>query len=419
MEKRITLSLNSEIGKLKNVILHTPGKEVENMIPDNAQRALYSDILNLSVVTDEYHEFEQVLKRVSQVHYVTDLLTQVLTKSEIRMDLINDICQSEGKTELRDDLRPLETEQLVKTLIEGLPLTMDCISHYLGNERFALQPLHNFFFTRDASISAWHNVVISKMANKVRERETHIMNTIFTHAFNAKVINPAKSLNFPTDATLEGGDVLIASSNVVVCGIGKRTTPKAVDFLISQFANNRKEPFHLIVQELPDAPESFIHLDMVFTFLDRDRCMIYEPLLLKRNKYQTIHMVIEPSGRKTITTEENILTALKSVGMPMTPLYCGGRKDEWIQEREQWHSGANFLAFEPGKVIGYARNIYTVEELANDGFEIITASDVVAGKINVNDFKKCMITLKGSELARGGGGARCMSMPVFREDLSF
>lgn len=416
MQKRLSINVNSETGILRDVILHTPGKEVENMTPDNAKRALYSDILNLSVVQEEYREFEEVLKKVTKVHYVRDLLEQVIEEKEIRNHLISDICNSEGQTELKEELRSLSQTALTKTLFEGLPLRMDCISNFLGDERFALQPLHNFFFTRDASVSAWNSVIISRMANQVRERETHIMNTIFNHAFSTKVIRPSKSLNFPAGATLEGGDILIAAPNVVLFGIGKRTSPKGVDFLINQFIQGRKEPFHIIVQELPESPESFIHLDMVFTFLDQNRCMVYEPLLLKRNKFQTIHMVVDPSGKKTINTEENILTALEKVGLSLKPLFCGGRKDEWIQEREQWHSGANFFAFAPGKVIGYARNVYTVEELSNDGFEIIKAADVISGASDIHALKKCMVTLEGSELARGGGGARCMSMPVFRDD---
>lgn len=103
--------------------------------------------------------------------------------------------------------------------------------------------------------------------------------------------------------------------------------------------------------------------------------------------------------------------------MDVEPVYCGGKKDEWTQEREQWHSGANFFAFEPGKVIGYSRNIYTLEEMNKHGFEIIHAKDVIKNKINLDDYKKCVVTIDGSELARGGGGCRCMTMPLSREHI--
>ena len=101
--------------------------------------------------------------------------------------------------------------------------------------------------------------------------------------------------------------------------------------------------------------------------------------------------------------------------MDLEPVICGGRDDEWNQEREQWHSGANFFAFAPGKVLSYARNTNTLNELANHGFEIIPAWDVINGKASVEGDKRCVVTIEGSELPRGGGGARCMTMPLVRE----
>lgn len=417
MSKRLTINVNSEIGRLKGVILHKPGKEVENMTPENAQRALYSDILNLSVVSDEYSQFENVLKHVTDVYYVKDLLADILQEEAVKQDLVNNILTAEGAPQYRDELLQLSAVDLSNTLIEGLPLKDDSLTNYLSKEKFALQPLHNFFFTRDASVSIWNSVLISQMANKVRERETHIMNAIFNHSFTTRVINSAKSV-LPNDRmNIEGGDVLIASDNVLVIGIGKRSSTRGVDNLINQLMTAKEKTWHVIVQELPDSPESFIHLDMVFTFLDEDRCMVYEPLILKRNKYQTIHIRINPDGSKKIDTEENLLTALNSIDFDLKPLFCGGRNNSWIMEREQWHSGANFLSIGPGRVIGYARNSYTLDELSNDGFEILTADQVIAAKQYPSDYKKCMIALEGSELARGGGGARCMSMPVFRDPL--
>ena len=103
--------------------------------------------------------------------------------------------------------------------------------------------------------------------------------------------------------------------------------------------------------------------------------------------------------------------------MDMKTITCGGKTDLWVQEREQWHSGANFFAFAPGKVIGYERNIHTLNELNKNGFDIITARDVIAGKKSPDDYSRCVITIAGSELARGGGGARCMTMPIRRKEV--
>jgi arginine deiminase len=168
------------------------------------------------------------------------------------------------------------------------------------------------------------------------------------------------------------------------------------------------------VQELPQKPESFIHLDMVFTLLDYDKCMVYEPVILKTNKLQTVHIIVEHGKVVSIFNEENLLVALNKLGFGLEPVICGGTGDPWTQQREQWHSGANFFVIAPGKVIGYARNTYTLDELSKHGFEIIKAKSITKCKTEIENYQKCVIAIEGSELARGGGGARCMTMPVRR-----
>jgi arginine deiminase len=170
---------------------------------------------------------------------------------------------------------------------------------------------------------------------------------------------------------------------------------------------------------LPASPESFIHLDMVFTLLDKDTCMVYEPLIMKPNKFQTIHVRIDNGKVQSIERVENIPSVLKTLGMDLKPVICGGTKDSWTQEREQWHSGANFFAFGPGKVIGYGRNVYTMEEMNKAGFDVLSAKDIIEGKEKLEEHKKCVVCIEGSELARGGGGARCMTMPVSREEVKW
>jgi len=119
------------------------------------------------------------------------------------------------------------------------------------------------------------------------------------------------------------------------------------------------------------------------------------------------------------SNEENMVSALKNLGMDLKPVFCGGKKDLWTQEREQWHSGANFFAIGPGKVIGYERNTSTIEELNKNGFEVIKANDTIKGKVDPNNYKKYVITIEGSELPRGGGGARCMTMPIRRKPVKW
>jgi len=278
--------------------------------------------------------------------------------------------------------------------------------------------LHNFFFTRDSAVTIRDKVLVSRMANLVRGRETRIVESIFDYhpAFNARTVNPARLGAAGPDVTIEGGDVLVASPEILIIGIGARTTAKAVDFLIERIKDLGYRQ-HIIIQQLPLTPESFIHLDMVFTFLDTNCCMVYEPVIMDTHHFDTVHVEIDRGQVVSITEEDNLLSALGKLGMEMNAVFCGGPGDRWTQEREQWHSGANFFALAPGQVIGYGRNQHTTDELSRAGFEIISANDVIDGKVDLDETGRCVVTIDGSELARGGGGCRCMTMPLGREEI--
>ncbi|MFA5649463.1 MAG: arginine deiminase family protein [Bacteroidales bacterium] len=421
MSGKINICVNSEIGELQGVIIHTPGEEVENMTPVNAHRALYSDILNLDVAKKEYSQLSGVLSKITKTFQVSDLLYEVISKPSAREELIRTICQRENALHLYDELASIPPKQLGSLLIKGLPLIKDTLTNFLSNERYVLPPLYNFYFTRDASISMFNKVLIGKMASPVRNRETIIMEAIFNQSdtFETSTINPISSI-MQGDISIEGGDVLIAREDILIIGNGTRTTSQGIDFIAQQICSlNLDKEFHIIVQELPSTPESFIHLDMVFTCLDVDSCMVFEPVILKPNNYHTVLITIEGGKVKKIRNVENIPVALKGLGMDLKPIYCGGTNDMWTQEREQWHSGANFFSVGPGKVIGYARNTNTLEQMNKNGFNIIRAKDVVSNKVDLTSFDKYVIALDGSELARGGGGARCMTMPVSRKPVNW
>ncbi len=420
MDKKIPTHIYSEIGELDGVIIHSPGNEVENMTPENAERALYSDILNLSVAGREYNEFRGVLQKVTRTFEVRDLLTAILSDEDIKRGLLRKVCTHEGTGKTFGHLMSLGANDLCKALIEGLPLQKDTLTNFLNKERFDLKPLHNFFFTRDSAVTVYDDVLLGAMASPVRLRESLIMEAIFDHhpSFKTTTISAMEEKNRGIPVSIEGGDVLVARDDVVICGIGSRTTTEGIDYLMHHL-KNKNEKQHILVQEIPETPESFIHLDMVFTILDNDLCMLYEPIIMKMNKFHTVHIYLEGGRVKFIREVKNLPEALGKLGMDLNPVPCGGSDDQWIQEREQWHSGANFFALGPGRIIGYARNVHTITALEKTGFEVIKAVDVLSGKKNLDNYKKYVVTIEGSELPRGGGGARCMTMPLSRKDVAY
>ena len=415
-----SVQVQSEIGALEAVILHTPGPEVENMTPKMDQRALYSDILNLSIAKEEYEQLLGVLGKVAQIFQVKDLLTDILDDYAAREALVGKICITEQVTDYFDRLMELSSRKLATQLIEGMPARRDTLTAFLNDEYYALLPLYNFYFTRDASVSIGAQSVICKMAAPVRMRESLIMDAIFRHNphFSSEVINTCDLASQDAKIFIEGGDILVAREDILIVGNGARTSAQGIDLLVRHLCRrNESGKRYVVVQQLPDAPESFIHLDMVFTLLDTNACMVFKPLILDDNRFETVLITIEEGKVSKIKSESNLLSVLRRLGMDLEPVLCGGGGDEWNQEREQWHSGANFFALAPGKVISYARNVHTLDEMSKSGFEIVSARQVIDGKVDLALSGKCVVTLAGSELARGGGGARCMTMPIRRKSL--
>lgn len=405
----ITVNVNSEIGKLQHVLVHTPGNEVENMTPEDAHVYLFSDILNLQVAQKEYGYFKRVLQKATTVHEVKDLLADILQNESVKFALVDRICKAENKAFLSNYLKSLSANELSYQLIEGVHLK-DVT--YINNEKYALLPLPNLFFMRDASFTMFDNVMISSMASQVRAREGMILEAIYNlhPMFETKVINPVLKYDIHGIGTVEGGDVQIVRDDIIICGLGSRTNMHGVEALVEHL-KTRPGVKHLIFQELPPKPESFIHLDMVFTMLDVDKCMAYKPVIMSNN-FKTFHITID--GQKAVGKEvPNLINGLNSLGVNVEPVFCGDGDDNF-GPREQWHSGCNFFCLEPGKFIGYGRNQHTLQALNDVGFNIVTAADVVNNKYDLNSTRKCIIAFEGNELSRGGGGARCMTMPLQR-----
>ncbi|MDD4528424.1 MAG: arginine deiminase family protein [Bacteroidales bacterium] len=396
----LNVDVSSEIGQLEGVILHKPGIEIEQMVPETIEACLYSDLLNLNIAQKEYYYFQQVLSKWTKTYQIIDILTEILKDTNVKLSLVNKILEKEDKEYLSEDLLSLDAKELAKILIEGKPNILD--------------PLYNLFFTRDASSTIYNQVLIHSMQFEVRSRESIIMDYIFKHYFKAETICLR---SHSPKANTEGGDVLIARDDVMLLGQGMRSNKKGLEFLIKHFSET-KSKFNILIQHLPFSPESFIHLDMVFTMLDKNKCMVYEPLIVKNNDgFEVSHIEID-NGKITYHEKPNFMKGMKDLGFDLEPIKCGGN-NRLYQDREQWHSGANFFCLGEGKIIGYSRNSNTIDALNNSGFEILKAEDICNDKVNMKDYNKFVVTIDAAELPRGGGGARCMTMPIKRSKVSW
>ena len=403
--------VESEIGKLNHVLLHAPGPEIEHMTPENAHKFLFSDMLNQREAYNDYKDFQGTLRKVTNVLTVRELLEDILKNQELKHELVEKICKREKLEFLQDELNRLSNIELAKAFIEGL-------ENDGFKERYILPPAPNFFFMRDASFTMYDNIMISKMATTVRDRESILLQAIYNNSpiFDVKTVNPVEQYAPNGIGRVEGGDVLMARHDIILSGKGVRTSEDGILAMVEHL-KTKGDHRHLISQELPLEPESFIHLDMVFTLLDVNKCMVFKPVILNP-QYKTVHYEIFENGEVKVYEEENLITALRKLGMDLEPIFCGG-DDEYNMLREQWHSGSNFFTFAPGKILGYERNYNTIENLHKHGFEVLTAADVASGKVSVDNYKNCVVAFKGNELSRGGGGARCMTMPLHRDAVQW
>lgn len=403
----LQVNLDSEIGRLRAVVLHRPGAELEKMSPSTIHRALYSDLLGTKPAQKEYRQLEAVLGQVCTPLYIDDLLRETLeTSPQAKALLIEKIASPARAAGIQANLAELSADELTRLMVQGVADT-------------DFNPLYNLYFTRDIGVCFNHHAMPTHMATQVRSREIMLTDIIYRHhplfTRRRSHLNPWEKAD--ADTRLEGGDFLVAAPDVFVIGQGARSNRKGVEAFIA--LKSKESPlFYVITQELPHEPESFIHMDMVFTFLSRTHCMAYKPLILDDNHYATRLLKVE-NGVVKESRCATVLEALHQTGHDYTPIYCAGGNPLY-EEREQWHSGANFFAFAPGKIMGYGRNEYTIDALNKAGFEVVTAEDVMNKKAVVNtenEDKPVVYTIESSELVRGGGGCRCMTMPVCRESL--
>ena len=402
------IHVHSEIGKLKSVLLHRPGKELENLTPDLLEKLLFDDIPYLKVAQEEHDIFAETLRKEGvEVLYLTDMIIETLEKHpEVKSNFINQFVEESKiksqtiKAALYEFFDQLSLKDMIHKMIEGVRTheiklkNRHSIMDMLEDEYpFVTDPIPNILFQRDPFASVGCGVAMGKMLTQARQRETIFSEYILTFHPRFENNKPKMYYHRLNRYPLEGGDILVLNKHIVAIGISSRTDPRAIEYFAEHLFESNNEFETVLAFNIPKS-RAFMHLDTVFTQVDKGIFTIHPAIenkltvfeIIKNDKRFTVHKVVD--------SLETVLE--KHLKTPITLIRCGG-EDIITSIREQWNDGANTLAIAPGKVIVYDRNHVTNSMLRQAGVTVLE--------------------IESSELSRGRGGPRCMSMPIEREDL--
>lgn len=401
-------NVTSEIGSLKAVLLHRPGRELEKLTPNLLTDLLFDDIPWLKEMQTEHDNFANLLRnRGAQVFYVEELLTQVLEHKEVKNLFINELLTesiiqnpslmetlfSYIKDKTAADVAEIAVAGIDKREIREL-YKEESLCDYIKKEHlFYINPVPNLYFMRDPAAVIGNGISINSMQTETRRREAKLIKYIYDyHPLFKKEQSP---LWFDSNAPyhIEGGDILVLSKAVVAIGCSERTSAIAIETIAKTLFKSQSVKEVLAI-EIP-ALRAFMHLDTVFTMIDYDKFIIYPGI---QDKVKVYRLTSNGTGGIKVTFEPELLNALKkSLNLPAVKLIQSGGGDEITAAREQWNDSTNTLAIAPGVVVTYSRNERSNETLCNNGIEVLE--------------------IGGSELVRGRGGPRCMSCPLVRESL--
>jgi len=403
------IGVHSEIGRLRTVICHTPGPELAVVTPGNRADYLFDDILDLEFARREHSRFTAILSRFAKVHELGDLLAEVLRVPEARDYLFDSSDGAIGSRSVGAD-----PEEIARLFIEGEQSSGGILAGLVNEAGYTLPPLPNLFFTRDSAAVIGDHVMVASMKHEVRWSEEILSWTLFKaheELANSGILFDGaheRRLN----VRVEGGDVHVLRRDLLAVGMSERTTAAGIDALAEEVF--RTTEITDIVVVLMPAHRASIHLDMIFTMLDQDLCCVFPPYFMGPTRLPVLRI---RKGATGVHEAASLFRALEDLGLPLTPIPCGGDR-RTMQEREQWASGCNFFAVGPGQVLAYDRNEHTLQALHEEGgFKVVRGVDFLTGDTELEPDERFVIGFEGSELVRGGGGPRCMTMPVLRDEL--
>ncbi len=402
------LNVTSEIGKLRAVLLHKPGRELEKLTPDYLSQLLFDDIPWLKKMKLEHDEFADVLRqRGTSVYYVNELLTEVLQNADVKAEFVQELLMGcmENTQELNQALfeyiSQMTAEEVAEIAISGLSkkdlpeLKREFnLSDYIYRDYpLYINPIPNLYFMRDPAAVIGNGISINSMHTDARRREPMIIKYIYEHNPLFKKDGSQIWYDYSIPYSMEGGDMLVLSKEVVAIGCSQRTSANAIERVAMKLFASGSGIKEVLAVQIPPL-RAFMHLDTVFTMIDYDKFTIYPGI---QDKVRVYRLTPNGSGIKVDVQQDLVETLKKSLKLPAVDLIQSGGGDPITAAREQWNDSTNTLAIAPGVVVTYGRNEASNEVLRKHGIEVLE--------------------IDGSELVRGRGGPRCMSMPLVREDI--